>query len=399
MVKRNILCVILDLNLQTERFLSGISNNESVYILTPKSLEITVKDCYSRKLNIESIFTYETENGFNINIHDKKLLNTVKNLKIDKTIIPFPVTRHSLEFIQNSSVPSISNFYLLSFFSNKCGIKRDVEINDLKSVVTIRVPSFLTEYIDKHYNKRAFIVGNGPSLSKIDMTLLKDEITFGSNRCYLGFEKWGFSFNYWAVVDRLQIEGHISEWEDKIPKETIKFFPFEYLPLFNFKESYVPINFLYKYKDHVRSPRFDKDPHNTYLGYTTTHTLLQLAVVMGCNPIYLVGVDHDYNSVDKSQFTLKINSFISRVLSKILKGNSHQFWTSSDSKSQTHFDPRYNDPEQGRKFILPNPHNAEKAFEGANNWMKSNGVEIYNATPNSKLNAFKKIDFSKITFK
>ncbi len=70
------------------------------------------------------------------------------------------------------------------------------------------------------------------------MTLLKNEITFGSNRCFLGYEKWGFDFTYWGVMDRLQVEEYGTEYEDNVPAHTLKFFPFEF-------ENACPINFSY----------------------------------------------------------------------------------------------------------------------------------------------------------
>ena len=51
----------------------------------------------------------------------------------------------------------------------------------------------LTELKDIHTGKRAFIVGNGPSLKQTDLTKLKNEFTFGMNRIYLLFPELGFS--------------------------------------------------------------------------------------------------------------------------------------------------------------------------------------------------------------
>ncbi len=36
-----------------------------------------------------------------------------------------------------------------------------------------------------HHGQRCFIIGNGPSLQRTDLTKLKDEFTFGMNRIYL----------------------------------------------------------------------------------------------------------------------------------------------------------------------------------------------------------------------
>ena len=46
-----------------------------------------------------------------------------------------------------------------------------------------------------------FVIGSGPSLNKIDLSLLKDLNTFGMNRQYIAFDDWGFSPKYYAVID------------------------------------------------------------------------------------------------------------------------------------------------------------------------------------------------------
>ena len=51
-------------------------------------------------------------------------------------------------------------------------------------------------------DETAFIIGSGPSLNKIDMSLIKDLDTFGMNRQYIAFEDWGFEPKYYCIIDR-----------------------------------------------------------------------------------------------------------------------------------------------------------------------------------------------------
>src|SRR5574341_209049 len=44
---------------------------------------------------------------------------------------------------------------------------------------------------DSHKGKRAFIIGNGPSLRQTDLSKLRNEFTFGMNRIYLLFPELG----------------------------------------------------------------------------------------------------------------------------------------------------------------------------------------------------------------
>tara|TARA_Y100001973_G_C5206598_1_gene341902 strand:- start:1828 stop:2628 length:801 start_codon:yes stop_codon:yes gene_type:complete len=50
-------------------------------------------------------------------------------------------------------------------------------------------------------DETAFIIGSGPSLNEIDISLLKNLETFGMNRQYIAFEDWGFEPKYYCLID------------------------------------------------------------------------------------------------------------------------------------------------------------------------------------------------------
>jgi len=70
---------------------------------------------------------------------------------------------------------------------------------------------------DKHAGQRCFILGNGPSLRRTNLRLLKDEITFGMNRVYILFPEIGFETTYYVTVNTLVIE----QCADEIRKLTM----------------------------------------------------------------------------------------------------------------------------------------------------------------------------------
>ncbi|HEY0007112.1 MAG TPA: hypothetical protein VGB55_00165, partial [Tepidisphaeraceae bacterium] len=59
----------------------------------------------------------------------------------------------------------------------------------------------LPRYHNKHAGQRCFILGNGPSLKQTDLTLLKNEVTFGLNRIYMNFDAMGYETTYHVVVN------------------------------------------------------------------------------------------------------------------------------------------------------------------------------------------------------
>jgi len=55
-------------------------------------------------------------------------------------------------------------------------------------------------------DETAFIIGSGPSLNEIDISLLKNLETFGMNRQYIAFEDWGFEPKYYCLIDSRLID-------------------------------------------------------------------------------------------------------------------------------------------------------------------------------------------------
>ena len=64
----------------------------------------------------------------------------------------------------------------------------------------------LGQYQNRYTGKRCFVIGNGPSLKNTELSLLKDEYTFGMNRIYLAFEDLGFQTSFLVSVNDLVIE-------------------------------------------------------------------------------------------------------------------------------------------------------------------------------------------------
>ena len=61
-------------------------------------------------------------------------------------------------------------------------------------------------YKDKYIGRRCFIIGNGPSLKDTDLSLLKNEFTFGLNRIYLNFNKMGYHTTFIVAINQLVID-------------------------------------------------------------------------------------------------------------------------------------------------------------------------------------------------
>ena len=64
------------------------------------------------------------------------------------------------------------------------------------------------EFFENRYSgKRCFIVGNGPSLNKHDLSLLDGELTFGCNNIYYMTQRNGFKPTFYTVEDTARYDG------------------------------------------------------------------------------------------------------------------------------------------------------------------------------------------------
>jgi hypothetical protein len=228
----------------------------------------------------------------------------------------------------------------------------------------------LARFRNIHRGKRCFIVGNGPSLNRIDMGRLSGEIILGSNRVYYGFPKWGLHFTYWSIEDRLVAEDIREEWNRM--EGPIKFIPWDLMDLVSNHINVVPVRFLRK-PFRTERPRFSDTPEFLYWGGTVTYLLFQVAAIMGCNPIYLVGVDFHYVRPDHVQELEQPQEWISQ------------------GDDPNHFFPEYFG--KGRKWHDPDLDRAHKCYEAAESYFRSRKIHVYNATPGSRLDVFERIEF------
>lgn len=251
-------------------------------------------------------------------------------------------------------------------------------------VDTIAPIDLLDNYVNRHEGERCFVLGNGPSLNNIDMSRLKNEITFGSNRVFLGFEEWGFEVTYWGIEDRLQVEEYHDEYADALSNSIPKFVPFDYLTYSRMPNTiYFPL--LYgngrSYPNGMTYPVFSDRPDRIYHGFTITYSLIQLAALMGFSEIYLIGIDHNY-SLEANKLALTSS------------GSDGKTWAASDAEKATHFDPRYTT--NAKKFIKPRPINAEIGYACAQQWHDINGRIIRNATPNTHLDVVETVEYDSL---
>lgn len=229
---------------------------------------------------------------------------------------------------------------------------------------------------NKHKGKRCFILGNGPSLNEMDISLLKNEITIGSNGIYKNFDKWGFTTDYLLFEDVVQTELRSND----IPK--IKG-PVKLAAIYNsyaFRKDettfFMNVRLSDKFYWDNLAPCFSEDfSEIVYLGSTVTYLALQLAYHLGFDEVYLIGVDHDYGELPKLFPPGKIT---------ITEDNIHLV-------KGLHCDENYY--KIGDMIGVPYVDYQNEAYEKARNVFEVHGRKVFNAGVGGKLEAFERKSF------
>jgi hypothetical protein len=233
---------------------------------------------------------------------------------------------------------------------------------------------------DAHKGKRAFIIGNGPSLKQTDLSKLKNEFTFGLNRIYLMFPELGFTTTYLVSVNDLVIEQCAAEIAAlPMPKflswRSSRFFKdqFPNAPISNsrFTDSRFPNlpTFLYTTYD---NPAFCPNATSRlWEGATVTYVALQLAFHMGFEQVVLIGVDHNFTTQGKANTTI-----------------------TSDGDDPNHFSGQYFG--KGFRWQLPDLETSEIGYRMARMAYQQAGRSIVDATVGGKLTIFPKADYNSL---
>jgi hypothetical protein len=216
-------------------------------------------------------------------------------------------------------------------------------------------------YRDTHQGKRCFVIGNGPSLRKMDLTPLRNETTFGLNRIYLLFPELGFTTSYLVVVNELVLEQCAGDLRGlSLPK----------FVTWRARKWLAPDpGAVFLDTDYTGPENFTTDmTGRIFEGFTVTYVALQLAFYMGFEETILIGVDHNYTTQGTPNTTVV-----------------------SQGDDPNHFASGYFG--KGFRWQLPDLEGSERAYRLALQAYTQAGRRVLDATAGGKLAVFPKVNF------
>ncbi|MFW6157939.1 MAG: 6-hydroxymethylpterin diphosphokinase MptE-like protein [Planctomycetota bacterium] len=216
-----------------------------------------------------------------------------------------------------------------------------------------------------HASTRCFIIGNGPSLNKLDLPPLRREITFGTNAIFLNYDRMGFEPTYYCAYDPPLIEDRADEI-NALTGST-RLFPQDLVYCIKPAPGVVYVPFHYTAEE--PEPRFSTDAGKVvYLDASVTLMCLQLAYHFGCDPVYLIGMDHNFTRPQKAEGAAV-----------------------SQGADPDHFSSDYIGA--GKRFNPYRPERVEESFRLARAAFEADGRRVFNATAGGKLEVFERRDY------
>jgi hypothetical protein len=216
---------------------------------------------------------------------------------------------------------------------------------------------------DTHKGERCFILGNGPSLRKTDLSRLRNEYTIGMNRFYLAFPEIGFKTSFYVSVNDLVVE----QWTQDIQTMDMPCFV-----SWRARKWLTPQENLFFLYTTYNRPKFARDiTGRLWEGATVTYASLQVAYYLGFSQVILIGVDHNFATTGKANATV-----------------------TSQGDDPNHFHPGYFG--KGVRWQLPDLETNEIAYHMARQAYEADGRSVIDATIDGKLRIFPKVEYDSL---
>ena len=224
---------------------------------------------------------------------------------------------------------------------------------------------------NKYKGKRAFLIGNGPSLNETPLYLLKNEFTLCFNRFYLLHERLNWYPYFYMCIDPEVLPNIADEINENLPNYKMASFHAVHSSMINKADN------VFKMHHIIKVPYFSKRLPFFGSGGSVAYAGLQMLYYMGFSEIYLIGVDQNY------------------VIHKTAKTTKGIKIESQHDDDPNHFDPRYFG--KGKRYhqpVLRTQLRMIRAFQRAQQIATQLNIKVKNAGVGGNLEVFERTDFA-----
>lgn len=228
---------------------------------------------------------------------------------------------------------------------------------------------YMKKIHNSHLGESCFVIGNGPSLSAEDLTALHEAgiATFAVNRVFKIFPQTAWRPTYYVSTDHVLIRDTLADVEALPTKH--KFIPLQNKYYHNIKVKGAHYFFRNDLRERDQKDGFSLDcTDQVNMRGTVTIACTQLAMHMGYRHIYYLGVDHNFD--------------------KIITENGEVV---VDPSVKNYFIEGYDD--DVAREVQHNLGNTTRAYWDVRRFIDKTDVHIYNASRQTKLDAFQRVTF------
>ena len=244
-------------------------------------------------------------------------------------------------------------FNFLRYYSHRIGLTRLQEYDRIDTLKNI------------HQGKKAFLIGNGPSvkIEELDRIYNTEFVTFCANRIHLAYSEMKFRPDYVVSADSQVIQDFGQEIVNSNNGNVCLVYK---------KKSNISGNFFSFHLSKRISLKFSTNIYkDVTLSGGTLFAAMQIAYHMGIRQFYLYGVDHDFKYEERNPSDGAGDA----------SGDGNHFIKGYRS-GKTWFAPRYELVEQG--------------FKKADDFLRTEGGFVVNATHGGKLEVLKRISLVEV---
>lgn len=247
----------------------------------------------------------------------------------------------------------------------RCGLRPNVQLEP-SQVTGRRLRMSAARYHDSEKGRTAVLIGNGPSLTTLDLRRFASHVTIGCNKLFLMDRKYRFRPTHYVLEDRLVIEDCAEVLATY--RGSVRWLPVDRFGR-NVADAYYPL-----WRSYQSYPQFSLQfLDDVYTGWSVLYVMLQLAVFLGIKRIVLVGVD-GIKALPPAEFDGPVATSLGR--------------------DTDHFDPAYYGP--GSRFHAPEPEKIHAAYSHAAARLAEQGICVVNATPGTAVEAFPRAELGEL---
>ena len=235
---------------------------------------------------------------------------------------------------------------------------------------------------DCHRGRRAFVIGTGPSLQNQNIAPLANELTYVMSGFWKHESTSHWQPTYYCISDPLYFDGSkamkafFDSLRSRVHDSTF------FLPLFGrsiaVEQKLLPEEKTYWLAfsgDLNTTPKPSVDLTEFIPSAMTVSQLcLMTAIYMGCSPIYLLGLDHDWLS----------------------HRNQHQHFYQGHAGLESHPEVKPSLADHSYKTVMECALVIWQGYEVLNELARKNGISILNATDGGFLDVFDRVDYQDV---